>query len=169
MPLRLGTAILNQTLSQFGESNTAYDLLLQRNNPSWLYSIDQGATTIWERWNSYMIENGMGPRGMNSFNHYAYGCVCQWIWQTAAGIAADPAEPGFRRIIMKPEPDRRLGHLDAEYRSAAGLIRSSWKYEGDTWTWRFTIPDGATALVTLPGSTTATPYPAGTHTVSLPL
>lgn len=165
----LGTSILMPTLTENGMTDIAYELLFQRRNPSWLYSIDNGATTIWERWNSYMIENGMGPRGMNSFNHYAYGCVCQWLWQTAAGIAADPAEPGFRRIIMKPEPDRRLGHLDAEYRSAAGLIRSSWKYEGDTWTWRFTIPDGATALVTLPGATTATHYPAGTHTVSLPL
>ena len=71
----VGTAILNQTLSQFGESNTAYDLLLQRNNPSWLYSIDQGATTIWERWDSYTKEKGFGPVSMNSFNHYSYGCL----------------------------------------------------------------------------------------------
>ena len=57
-----------------------------------------------ERWNSYMIDKGMGPRGMNSFNHYAYGCVCEWIWETVAGIAADPATPGFKHIIMKPIP-----------------------------------------------------------------
>lgn len=75
----VGTAILNQTLSQFGESNTAYDLLLQRNNPSWLYSIDQGATTIWERWDSYTKEKGFGPVSMNSFNHYSYGAVSEWM------------------------------------------------------------------------------------------
>ena len=119
-----------------------YELLFQRKNPSWLYSVDNGATTIWERWNSYMIDKGMGPRGMNSFNHYAYGCVCEWIWETVAGIAADPATPGFKHIIMKPIPDKRLGHVTAEYRSAAGLIKSAWKYEGDTWIWEFTIPKG---------------------------
>ena len=73
----VGTAILNQTLSQIGESNTAYDLLLQRNNPSWLYSIDQGATTIWERWDSYTKEKRFGPVSMNSFNHYSYGTVSE--------------------------------------------------------------------------------------------
>ena len=86
-------------------SDIAYELLFQRKNPSWLYSIDNGATTIWERWNSYMIEHGMGPKGMNSFNHYAYGCVCQWLWENVAGIAADPANPGFRHIVMKPMPE----------------------------------------------------------------
>lgn len=66
-----------QTLTDNGMSDIAYELLFQRKNPSWLYSVDNGATTIWKRWNSYMIEYGMGPRGINSFNHYAYGCVCQ--------------------------------------------------------------------------------------------
>ena len=84
----LGTSILMQTLTENGMGDVAYELLFQRKNPSWLYSIDNGATTIWERWNSYMKDSGMGPRGMNSFNHYAYGCVCEWIWETAAGIAS---------------------------------------------------------------------------------
>ena len=161
----LGTSILMTTLSEYGMSDVAWDLLFQRKNPSWLYSVDQGATTIWERWNSYTLEDGMGPQGMNSFNHYAYGSVCQWIWETAAGIAADPAQPGFRHIVMKPVPDKRLGHLDACYQSAAGLIKSSWKYEGDTWTWTFTVPEGATATVTLPGETESKDYEAGTYTV----
>lgn len=163
----LGTSILMATLTENGMSDIAYELLFQRKNPSWLYSIDNGATTIWERWNSYMIEEGMGPRGMNSFNHYAYGCVCEWLWETAAGIAADPSCPGFRHIIMRPVPDRRLGHLTAEYRSVAGVIKSAWKYEGDTWQWTFTIPEGATADVTLPGETVAKEYGSGTHTVSV--
>ncbi len=160
----LGTSILMATLTENGMADIAYELLFQRKNPSWLYSVDNGATTIWERWNSYMIDKGMGPSGMNSFNHYAYGCVCEWLWETAAGIASDPAEPGFKRIIMKPVPDKRLGHVNAEYKSAAGIIKSSWKYEGDTWTWQFTIPEGATALVTLPGETEATEYQSGSYT-----
>ena len=161
----LGTSILMGTLTDNGMADIAWDLLFQRKNPSWLYSVDNGATTIWERWNSYTLENGMGPKGMNSFNHYAYGCVCQWIWETAAGIAADPAEPGFRHIIMKPVPDKRLGSLDAVYRSAAGEIRSAWKYEGDTWAWKFTVPADATATVTLPGETESKDYGPGTYEI----
>lgn len=162
----LGTSILLPTLSDNGMNDIAYELLFQRENPSWLYSIDNGATTIWERWNSYTKEKGMAPKGMNSFNHYAYGVVCEWIWETAAGIAADPSTPGFRNIIMKPVPDRRLGHLDAVYKSEAGEIRSSWKYEGDIWTWNFTVPEGTTALVTLPGEKQPKLYQAGSHSIS---
>ncbi len=162
----LGTSILMATLTENGMADIAYELLFQRKNPGWLYSIDNGATTIWERWNSYMLDKGMGPRGMNSFNHYAYGCVCEWIWETAAGIASDPAAPGFKHILMKPVPDKRLGHLTAEYRSAAGTIKSAWRYEGDTWTWEFTIPEGATATVTLPGETESKEYESGTYTVT---
>ncbi len=161
----LGTSILMQTLTENGMADIAWDLLFQRKNPSWLYSVDNGATTIWERWNSYTLEHGMGPQGMNSFNHYAYGCVCQWIWETAAGICADPAEPGFKHIIMRPVPDKRLGHLEAEYASAAGTVKSAWRYEGDKWIWEFTIPDGATATVTLPGETEAKEYGPGSYTV----
>ena len=161
----LGTSILMPTLTENGMSDVAYTLLLQRKNPSWIYSIDQGATTIWERWNSYMLDKGMGPRGMNSFNHYAYGCVCQWLWENAAGIAADPAQPGFKHIIMRPQPDKRLGSLKAEYHSAAGLISSEWSYDGDTWNWNFTIPEGATATVVLPGETESKEYEAGTYRI----
>lgn len=162
----LGTSILMPTLTENGMSDIAYALLYQRKNPSWLYSIDNGATTIWERWNSYMVDKGMGPRGMNSFNHYAYGCVCQWIWESVAGIAADPQRPGFKHIIMRPVPDKRLGHVEAEYQSAAGLIKSAWRYEGDKWIWQFTIPEGAIATVTVPGETTSKEYGSGTHKIT---
>ena len=161
----LGTSILMPTLTDNGMTDVAYTLLFQRKNPSWLYSVDNGATTIWERWNSYMKENGMGPNDMNSFNHYAYGCVCQWLWQTCAGIASDPAQPGFRHIIMKPMPDRRLGHLDAVYPSAVGTIESHWRYEGNEWIWTFKIPEGATATVTLPGESETKEYSSGTYTL----
>ena len=162
----LGTSILMATLTENGMSDIAYELLFQRKNPSWIYSIDNGATTIWERWNSYMIEHGMGPKGMNSFNHYAYGCVCEWIWEKVAGIASDVSCPGFKHIIMKPLPDKRLGHIAAEYQSAAGLIRSAWRYEGDQWIWDFTIPEGTTASVTLPGENEAVEYVSGTYTLT---
>ena len=162
----LGTSILMSTLTENGMVDIAYELLFQRKNPSWLYSVDNGATTIWERWNSYTLEKGMGPKGMNSFNHYAYGCVCEWIWETAAGIASDPACPGFRHIIMKPVPDKRLGHLEAEYKSAAGLIKSAWKFEGDTWNWTVTVPEGAVASITLPGEDRVVDYDGGTYSFS---
>ena len=165
----LGTSILMATLTENGMSDIAYGLLYQRKNPSWLYSIDNGATTIWERWNSYMIEHGMGPKGMNSFNHYAYGCVCEWIWETAAGISCDASAPGFKRIIMKPVPDKGLGWLDAEYESAAGTIKSSWKYDGDNWVWDFTVPEGAVAEVTLPDGSEPKEYKAGTYHVEVKL
>ena len=159
----LGASFIMDALTENGLSDAAYGLLFQHNFPSWLYSVDQGATTVWERWNSYTKKDGFGPVGMNSFNHYAYGAVLAWIYRTAAGIAADPAKPGFRNIIMKPVPDRRLGFVKAEYKSAAGLIKSAWRYEGDKWIWDFTIPEGATASVTLPGETAAKPYAAGTY------
>ena len=161
----LGTSILMDVLTDNGMVDIAYELLFQRKNPSWLYSVDNGATTVWERWNSYMVDTGMGPNGMNSFNHYAYGCVCAWIWKTAAGIAADPADPGFRHILMKPVPDRRLGNLEASYQSAAGLVKSAWHYEGEKWIWEFTVPEGATASVTLPGETESRAYAAGSYKI----
>lgn len=161
----LGTSILMPTLTENGMSDIAYELLFQRRNPSWMYSIDNGATTIWERWNSYMLDKGMGPQGMNSFNHYAYGCVCEWMWETMAGIAADVSRPGFERIVMRPIPDRRLGFVKAEYRSAAGVVKSHWRYDGDRWIWRFTIPEGAVASVTLPGETQAREYGPGSYKI----
>ena len=161
----LGTSILMATLTENGMADMAYELLFQHKNPSWLYSVDNGATTIWERWNSYMVDKGMGPNGMNSFNHYAYGAVCEWIWESAAGIACDPEAPGFQTIVMKPVPDKRLGFVKAQYKSVTGLIKSAWRYEGDTWIWDFTVPEGAKALVTLPGETVAKEYEAGTYQV----
>ncbi|MBO7206216.1 MAG: glycosyl hydrolase family 18, partial [Kiritimatiellae bacterium] len=153
-------------LTSCGAVDVAYTLLLQHKNPSWLYSVDQGATTVWERWNSYTKKDGFGPVGMNSFNHYAYGAVLAWIYREAAGIAPDSSAPGFKKIIMAPKPDRRLGYIKAEYNSAAGLIKSAWRYEGEKWIWEFTIPEGSSALVTLPGDNESKVYGPGTYTIS---
>jgi alpha-L-rhamnosidase len=161
----LGTSILMPTLTENGMADIAYELLFQRKNPSWLYSIDNGATTIWERWNSYTLEEGVSKQRMNSFNHYAYGCVCEWIWESVAGISCDVSNPGFKQIVMKPIPDKRLGFVKAEYNSAVGVIKSHWRYEGDKWIWEFSIPKGATASVTLPGESEAKIYKSGSHKV----
>ncbi|MBP5285262.1 MAG: family 78 glycoside hydrolase catalytic domain, partial [Kiritimatiellae bacterium] len=160
----LGTGFIMDTLTEIGASDVAYTLLLQHKNPSWLYSVDQGATTIWERWNSYTKENGFGPVGMNSFNHYAYGSVLAWMYKTMAGIASTTADPGFRTVVMAPRPDRRIGSVEAEYDSAAGLIKSAWEYDGDLWIWNFTVPDGAKAIVRLEGEPDAV-YMAGSHKI----
>ncbi len=161
----LGTSVLLDTLSDNGLEELAYTILLGHGFPGWLYSVDQGATTIWERWNSYTHEKGFGPVGMNSFNHYAYGSVVGWLYHTAAGIASDPANPGFKNVIMRPKFDRRLGFVKAEYRSRFGVIKSEWRYVNGKWVWSFTIPEGATADVTLPGGKDSRRYTPGCYTL----
>jgi len=161
----LGTSILMDALSRHGMDDVAYTLLLQHKHPSWLYSVDQGATTIWERWNGYTKAWGFGHAGMNSFNHYSYGAVLAWIYKTAAGIASDPEAPGFKTIVMRPVPDRRLKYVKAKYRTPQGEVKSAWHYEGEKWVWEFTVPAGSVAKVTLPGETSAKIYPAGNHRI----
>ncbi|MBR3086257.1 MAG: family 78 glycoside hydrolase catalytic domain [Kiritimatiellae bacterium] len=152
----LGTAILMDTLSKIGATETAYTLLLQRREPSWLYSIDNGATTFWERWNSYTKEKGFGNAGMNSFNHYAYGAVVSWLYSGMAGIKPDPESPGFRHFILKPEPDPRVPSVRASFDSPYGVIESAWRYDADgSWHWSYTIPANSSATVVLPDGTTA--------------
>ena len=163
----LGTSILMDTLTyDVGAPDMAYTLLLQHKNPSWLYSVDQGATTIWERWNSYTKKDGFGSAGMNSFNHYAYGAVLAWMYGTMAGIQEDVACPGFKHIILAPMPDKRMGHVKACFRSPYGPIKSAWNYDdAGKWTWTFTIPANTTATVTVPGEQPKE-YVAGTYTVT---
>ena len=149
----LGTAILMPTLTfEANAPELAYSLLLQDAFPSWLYSVDQGATTVWERWNGYTKEKGFGPVGMNSFNHYAYGCVAEWLFAAAAGIRQPKGAVGWKRFVLAPIPDRRVGSVDASFISPEGEIRSSWKYGDDgTWTWTFAVPKGTSARVSAPG------------------
>ena len=161
----LGTSFLMEALDAVQATDVAYTLLLQRKFPSWLYSVDQGATTIWERWNSYTKKDGFGPVSMNSFNHYAYGAVAEWMFSTMAGIRPDPATPGYRHFILAPVPDRRLGFVTARQRTPFGEIVSAWRYEGDAWRWTFTIPADTTATVKRPGEKTGRIYEAGTHSL----
>jgi alpha-L-rhamnosidase len=152
----VGTGILNQTLSAYGADSVAYNLLLQRENPSWLYSVDQGATTIWERWNSYTIASGFGDPGMNSFNHYSYGAVSEWMFRYMAGIEADESNPGFKHFVLQPTPDtrnvpeaQRITVVEAEFGSYYGKIKSKWERQSDG-NYRYTI--------TVPANTGATLY-----------
>ena len=163
----LGTAILMPTLTfEANAPELAYTLLLQDRFPSWLYSVEQGATTIWERWNGYTKEKGFGPVIMNSFNHYAYGCVLEWLFAAAAGIRQEPGGIGWKRFVLAPVPDRRIGSVDAAFVSPEGRIASSWQYVGDGWTWSFEIPAGTTAMVTPPGGTPRI-YGPGCHKIGI--
>ena len=160
----LGTSILMDTMTyDVGAPEVAYTLLLQHKNPSWLYSVDQGATTIWERWNSYTKADGFGPSGMNSFNHYAYGAVLSWMYGTMAGIRAGE-NGGFKHFTLAPIPDRRIGNVDASFDSPYGMIRSTWSYgEDGVLTWSFTIPANTVATVHTPWGTVET-LAAGSYT-----
>jgi alpha-L-rhamnosidase len=136
----VGTCILCEILAEFGENNLAYSLLLQTENPSWLYSVDQGATTIWERWNSYTKADGFGDVSMNSFNHYAYGAIQEWMYRHVAGIETAPDAPGFEHPILQPKPDtrtddeipcgqERIKWVNTSFESAKGTIISNWNTE----------------------------------------
>lgn len=154
----VGTAVINTTLSDNGLTDKAYNLLLQRECPSWLYSIDQGATTMWERWDSYTKEKGFGDAAMNSFNHYAYGAVGEWMYRNMAGIGVSEENPGFKHIVLRPNIDsrqsipegqERINKVDCSYDSNYGKIVSSW-----------TASDGVMSdyNVVVPANTTATLY-----------
>jgi alpha-L-rhamnosidase len=158
----VGTGTLNQTLSQYKQDDIAFDLLLQRGNPSWLYSIDQGATSIWERWDSYTLEKGFNDHSwiMNSFNHYSYGVISEWFFRTVAGIEVDETNPGFKHFILQPTPDnraqlpqnqQRITWANATFHSAYGNIASHWIRKNDgRITYSATIPANTTATLYLP-------------------
>ena len=146
----LGTSIVMNTLTKIGRNDIAYTLLLQHNYPSWLYSVDQGATTIWERWNTYTTAGGFGDVSMNSFNHYSYGAVAGWMYHTVAGISYDTEIPGFKNIVLQPALDARLDQVKSTYESVYGLIETESVINGGNWTYKATIPANTTATVKLP-------------------
>lgn len=156
----VGTGILNQTLEKLGLHSLCYSLLLQTRDPSWLYSVRQGATTVWERWNSYTLERGFGDVGMNSFNHYAYGAVAEWLYSGMCGIKPDTEMPGWEHFFLAPTPDmrrddelpegqKRITTARAAYESVAGRIESAWVSVGDKFEYSFLIPEESAATVSL--------------------
>ncbi|MGN1128043.1 MAG: alpha-L-rhamnosidase C-terminal domain-containing protein, partial [Candidatus Flemingiibacterium sp.] len=126
-------------------TDVAYTLLLQDKFPSWLYSVDQGATTIWEHWDGRKPDGSFWSKDMNSFNHYAYGSVAGWVFEEAAGIT--PLEPGFAKLRVAPKPDERLGELRAKYETAYGKISSYWCYEGSRVRYEITTPVDAEIVI----------------------
>jgi alpha-L-rhamnosidase len=144
----LGTPYLMLELSNSGHSDAAYRLLLQNTYPSWGYMIEHGATTMWERWNGDQM---MGDPSMNSYNHYAYGAVAEWLYRYAAGIDELTEDPGFHRIVLHPQFDSTLGEVKATYDSLYGPITSNWKVDGNSIKWDVVIPPNTTSLLYLPG------------------
>jgi alpha-L-rhamnosidase len=142
----LGTPYLLSALTDTGHADVAYRLLLSTDYPSWGYLVEHGATTMWERWNGDQMR---GDPTMNSYNHYAYGAVADWIYRYAAGIDTVPADPGFHTILLHPTFDKRLGSLDFSYESPYGTIRSAWSISGNKVIWNLTIPANATGHLPL--------------------
>jgi alpha-L-rhamnosidase len=144
----LGTPLLATVLDKYGQTDLIYTILFKETYPSWFYSINQGATTMWERWNSYTHKDGFGDAGMNSFNHYAYGAIGQWMYESIGGIS--PLEPGYKKILIAPVPGSKLEYANAEYNSVYGKISSDWKKVNSGLELKVTIPPNTTAKVVIP-------------------
>jgi len=142
----VGSRWLMRALSDNGRPDLAYALATQTTYPSWGYMVEKGATTFWELWNGDTAD-----RSMNSGNHVMLmGDLLTWFFEYLAGIAPDPAAPGFKHIVMRPEPAPGLGFVSAFHRSPYGVIRSAWTNQLSGFSWNITVPVNATATVYLP-------------------
>ena len=148
----LGTPLLCSTLSEIGRDDLAYELLNRKEFPSWLYPVTQGATTIWERWDTQKPD-GTIIEGMNSFNHYAYGAIGEWLYTYVGGLAVDPENPGYKHILFHPHPGGGLTSATTEFLSMYGKVKSAWEIKGNEFVYEVTIPTNTTATVTLPEAT----------------
>jgi len=145
----VGTPLLCSTLSDIGRDDLAFKLLNRKEFPSWLYPVTQGATTIWERWDTQKPD-GTIIEGMNSFNHYAYGAIGQWLYEHVAGMKSDIENPGFKHIHFHPHPGGGLTNANAEFKSMYGLVKSAWEIKDGQFVYHVIIPANTTATVTLP-------------------
>ena len=145
------TLPLMKELVKRGYADKAFQLLETKEFPSWGYSIEQGATSIWERWDGYVKGRGMQGAGMNSFNHYAFGAVGEWMYQNILGIQLDVDSPGFKHFILKPLPCGTLTWAKGSYHSLSGEIKASWKLDNNKFEYTFTVPANTTATVYIPG------------------
>ena len=150
----LGTPYLCEVLTRFGYIDVAYSLLLQESYPSWLYPVKMGATTIWERWDGIKPDSTFQTPGMNSFNHYAYGAIGDWMYRTVAGL--QEAAPGYKEILITPKPGGKLTNASAELKTSYGVAKSSWKIENGVFKLSVQIPTNTTATLVLPQSASAT-------------
>jgi alpha-L-rhamnosidase len=157
----LGTPFVPDALVGAGEVATAYELLLQRENPSWLYPVTMGATTVWERWDSMLPDGSINPGEMTSFNHYAYGAVADWLHRTVAGLAA--AEPGYRKLRIAPRPGPGISAAAATHETPYGMAEVSWTLDGSSFALALTVPANTTAEVSLPDGSAAFEVGSGRH------
>ena len=148
----VGVGYLCPTLSDSGHNDVAFKLLQNDTFPSWGFSIRQGATTIWERWDGWTPDKGFQDVGMNSFNHYSLGSVGEWLYSHVAGISSDPQHPGFEHILIQPHPGPGLSFADATYDSIRGRIESHWKRENGTFTLEVSVPANTSATVRFPAA-----------------
>jgi len=145
----LGTPYLCHVLSDNGYTDVAYDLLLQESYPSWLYPVKMGATTIWERWNGEKTDSTFEDPGMNSFNHYAYGAIGDWMYRVSAGI--ETMGPGYKHLIIQPHPTKKMTYVKALFESSYGTVVSAWEIKDGNVIYNVTVPVNTTATVFLPG------------------
>jgi len=146
----VGVGLICPTLTQIGRPDLAWQLLLTDTYPSWLFSVRNGATTIWERWDGWTPEHGFEDPAMNSFNHYSLGSIGEWLYAGAAGIRLDDASPGYKRFELQPQFTRRLTEVKATLDSPYGVIASAWRAEGGRMVYDVTVPPNSSATVTLP-------------------
>ena len=146
----LGTPYLCHVLTRFGHLNVAYELLLQESCPSWLYPITQGATTIWERWDGIKPDGSLQNPDMNSFNHYAYGAIGDWLVSTVAGLQIDEQRPGYKHTLIYPRPGGDLTYAKAELMTGYGRLTSHWQLTDAAFTLNAIIPANTTATIILP-------------------
>lgn len=150
----LGTPYLCEVLSRFGRNDLAYELLLQETYPSWLYPVKMGATTIWERWDGIKPDGSFQTTGMNSFNHYAYGAIGDWMYRNVAGLDMDITGPGYKKLNFAPKPGGKLSKAAAMLDSPYGKTGSDWKIANGRFMYTITVPANTTAQITLPGAAT---------------
>jgi alpha-L-rhamnosidase len=148
----VGTPLLCNTLSATGHEDLAFMLLNRKEYPGWLYPVTQGATTIWERWDGQKPDGTFQDVGMNSFNHYAYGAIGEWLYTYVAGIQIDNENPGYKHFFLAPHPGGGLTNANATFKSIHGEIKSAWKIEGDNMVYEVKVPANTTATVTLPSA-----------------
>ena len=147
----LGTPVLCEALSENGYVDEAYMLLNRSEYPSWLYPVTKGATTIWERWDGIKPDGSFQDAGMNSFNHYAYGAIGEWMYRVVAGIEIDEAQPGYKHILIQPRPGGGLTYAKASVESMYGKVAAGWEIIDGKLIVRVAVPSNTTATVRLPG------------------
>jgi alpha-L-rhamnosidase len=143
-------------LTRYGYLDEAYKLLTRREYPSWLYPVTKGATTIWERWDGLKPDGTFQDKGMNSFNHYAYGAVGEWMYSVMAGIDLDSAAPGYKHVLIQPRPGGGFTSVSAAHDTPYGKVSSAWTIRQGTFTLTIDVPANTRATVRLPAAVLAT-------------